>query len=57
MTELKPCPFCKCEYLMTSKFGYYATTWIVECTQCYAEGPYADTEEKAIELWNRRGTK
>ena len=54
LPERKPCPFCKCNHTMTWHIGHYNKPWFVECVECSATGPRALTEEKAIELWNRR---
>ena len=54
MTELKPCPFCGCKDVLRWHVGHYDKPWIVECVGCLADGPHADTEKEAIELWNRR---
>ena len=54
MTELKPCPFCGCDKVMTWHVGHRDLPWMVECTGCMAEGPWAKTEKEAMELWNRR---
>ena len=55
--ERKPCPFCKCNKTMTWHIGHYDKPWLVECMECSASGPHADTEEEAIELWNRRANE
>lgn len=49
--DLKPCPFCG-GVAMISKdmIGDYR----VECYHCFAHTFYEDSEEKAIEEWNRR---
>lgn len=49
--KLKPCPFCG-GVAMISKdiIGDYR----VECYHCFAHTFYEDSEEKAIEEWNRR---
>lgn len=54
MTEIKPCPFCKCNPLRAWRIGVYDKPWFVECPKCLASGPHAETEEDAIELWNMR---
>ena len=54
LPKAKPCPFCKCDQPMTWHIGHYDKPWIVECPRCSAQGPHADTEKEAIELWNRR---
>lgn len=41
------CPFCKSQKLIP-KFNY------VYCLDCEAEGPFAETQEEAIEAWNQR---
>ena len=51
---LKPCPFCGCNKAVTWHIGYRDLPWMVECMGCMAEGPWAKTEEEAIELWNMR---
>jgi Lar family restriction alleviation protein len=59
VSELKDCPFCNgyspelAESAVTSvitgrpKMGVF-------CNDCFCEGPTADSEEEAIEAWNRR---
>jgi len=56
--ELKPCPFCKTSLDIKwvekqsdhiGRIGYK-----VNCYSCEALGPFAFTEERAIELWNKR---
>lgn len=54
MTELKSCPFCGRDNVMTWHIGHRDLPWMVECMGCMAEGPWAKTEEEAMELWNRR---
>ena len=53
MAELKPCPFCKSEdvYLVSETEIEY--NWVY-CKNCEAAGPMKETEEEAIEAWNRR---
>lgn len=58
MTELKPCPFCGGDeiYLtVASTVGkvYWAK---VDCNRCFCGTSKKDTEEDAIEAWNRRAT-
>jgi len=56
MTEplpfLNPCPFCKKQAGITWHVGHYSQPWIVECSQCFAQGPHAETEREAILAWN-----
>lgn len=52
--KAKPCPFCNCSQIMTWHIGHYDKPWVAECPRCLADGPHADTEKEAIELWNRR---
>lgn len=55
MATLKPCPFCGSR---KSKLGAYEgvgeSIHFVICLGCQADGPVRNTEEAAIEAWNRR---
>ena len=51
MAELKPCPFCGGRKL--SVHGWSNQYW-VECYSCETEGPSGETQDEAIESWNRR---
>jgi len=55
MTEplpaFNPCPFCK-KHAGIAWHVDYAQPWIVECSQCFAQGPHALTEREAILAWN-----
>lgn len=60
MSNLKPCPFCG-GYAFTGTYEYPSgvTFWHVyhyTDTNCYLSGilPDYDTEEDAVEAWNRR---
>jgi hypothetical protein len=50
--HLLPCPFCNSNNL-TARRNY------VECNECQAYGPDADTEKgvSAIDAWNHRATE
>lgn len=50
--KAKPCPFCK-----SINFGLNDTKEWVACSKCWAEGPFAATEEEAIAAWNTRAGK
>ena len=56
MAELKPCPFCggeaDCNNNGFMQYGW--KKWAVECPMCGVVSHFFDTEEKAIEAWNRR---
>ena len=57
--ELKACPFCGSEARLMIKESQYDTNYDIQCTddKCYlSEGAdwYFDTEEEAIQAWNRR---
>ena len=51
MTDPKPCPFCGGESKLFET-GY--SSWIVACTNCCCRTHDEDTEESAVEIWNRR---
>lgn len=55
MSDLETCPFCKsrCVTGWTEEDGNNVTTdaWI-ECDDCFAKGPTADTMDEAIAKWN-----
>ena len=58
MAELKPCPFCGGKAFL-SEVLYYCepgrcTTQFIECNECHATTYEYNTEEEAIEAWNRR---
>ena len=53
MTELKPCPFCGGEAHVVETIHGKTLPW-VRCKDCGMETPMLDTEEEAIEAWNRR---
>lgn len=61
--ELKPCPFCGCEEAGTKWHSGY---WSVQCgynhdctpsEHCFQDWGEFETEQKAIEAWNRRASK
>lgn len=60
--ELKPCPFCGAEDEVSfgishSKlFDEIRTHHHVECAACGVIGPSCETDEEALEGWNRRAT-
>ena len=59
MAELKPlekCPFCKEEEsLSVEKKPYLFGIWHwVFCGCCAARGPVKNSEEEAIDAWNKR---
>lgn len=49
--KLKPCPFCGGEAIIDSFVG---VGWIVICNKCDASIGYKETEQEAIDAWNRR---
>ena len=55
MPELKPCPFCGGEANVFGNYDdseYHANCTNNECGCCWVN--HYDTEEEAIEAWNRR---
>ena len=61
MNELKLCPFCGgtafCNEYVYAFDSYCVETHLVECNGCHATTFEYDTEEEAIEAWNRRMSK
>ena len=60
MTKLKPCPFCggkaKIEKHESGMF-FKSTYWFVICGMCRGRTFLQDTQEEAIEAWNKRTKK
>lgn len=59
MSEQKACPFCKMDKLYTAdewKTDSYDKQHFVECGNCGARGPLADTLDEAWRLWNTRSS-
>ena len=59
MTELKPCPFCGGDKVATipCEGGFYVVCYdILHSTGegCGSSSGWHETEQKAIEAWNRR---
>ena len=54
-TGLKPCPFCggEAEKCNLTKFDINDRCW-VECKECGVSAKIYDSEQEAIEAWNRR---
>ena len=52
--ELKPCPFCGSTVIWNLEVGRNTDMWFVQCQDCFATFPHFDSEEEAIEAWNRR---
>lgn len=53
--KLKPCPFCKNEYMLTiERIGWAEKLHVAGCCKCLAQGPICDSEEDAIIAWNNR---
>lgn len=57
--QIKPCPFCGCEDAELAdsevpKIDGRGKKQAVFCNSCFCEGPTADHESDALELWNRR---
>lgn len=49
--KIKPCPFCGGEAdVDIGNFG----GMVCYCKQCFSQGKQCNTEEEAIEAWNRR---
>ncbi|NIR16409.1 MAG: restriction alleviation protein, Lar family [Desulfobacterales bacterium] len=52
MVEVKPCPFCGMKSVEICDED--ETGFVIECPKCKTLGPVGETEEKMIQLWNRR---
>ena len=52
--KLKPCPFCGAEAEVHKNVFAEGTVYTVECISCSCGLDWFDTEEEAIEAWNRR---
>ena len=50
------CPFCHYWRSITMGDVWSREFWI-KCARCGAEGPKADSIDKAIELWNNSGKR
>lgn len=54
--ELKPCPFCGGE--AETDYAHFDYNWFeVHCNNCDAYVYDYNSEEKAIEKWNRRANE
>jgi Lar family restriction alleviation protein len=53
MSDLKPCPFCGCIDMVPHHHKDIDTFQIL-CTDCLSLGPHLDTEQEAIDAWNKR---
>lgn len=51
--KLKPCPFCGGEAVVDMDESWF-WEWEVFCIKCGCALGHFDTEEEAIERWNRR---
>lgn len=49
MIELKPCPFCGGQANTSDVIGIR-----VECYDCEIHTCWYETEEQAVEIWNKR---
>lgn len=58
MAELKPCPFKSCGnkdiLVLLDQTGIGSYMHFAYCTECGARGPREDTEQAAIDAWNKR---
>lgn len=50
----KPCPFCMSKNTMITSHGEFHT---VNCLSCFACGPQHETQDGAVQLWNKRERK
>jgi hypothetical protein len=52
MDTINPCPFCDSDETGVTQ---HSVEFNVNCTNCWAEGPLADTPEQAVAAWNGAG--
>lgn len=57
-TDLKRCPFCggEAEVFEYWNEGKHRYLWQTNCTECFGGLGEQDTEEKAVNGWNRRNS-
>lgn len=46
------CPFCGTSHSLS--YGQSCSFSIIECEECGASGPVADSDDDALTLWNQR---
>jgi len=51
--DIEPCPFCGNDDPQWSADDAETVLWL-ECDECGATGPTAQTHEEAADLWNQR---
>lgn len=49
---IKSCPFCHGEAYVVYVYDY--KKYYVQCEECLCRTRYCDSEEEAIESWNKR---
>jgi Lar family restriction alleviation protein len=49
--ELKPCPFCGSNIVLTGGKEYGIAVF---CKNCFSDGPVEDSDAEAITAWNTR---
>lgn len=56
MDNLKPCPFCGGEAIMTKRYNRFSEWWLISCKKCHISqtGSEFEFSFEAIEAWNRR---
>jgi len=53
--KANPCPFCGIKNDFSEIFNIKGSDeFHVICTNCSSAGPYGETEQEAIKLWNKR---
>ena len=52
--ELKPCPFCGNIPELEVWNDGEDMNYKVNCTHCFCQTYYEDSEEEAVQMWNRR---
>jgi Lar family restriction alleviation protein len=54
--KMKPCPFCGGEPFVEDS-ARKEEIIVIQCQECFGEGPIGETKAEAIGAWNKRVTE